>query len=163
MLGSLARLFWSRASLLLSRCQLRYSPSTQNEPHVVHNWSVVTKLLLVISSCRTLVIDMVRSVRIRGRPTHRHTLDISTLASRSVVWPLRSRRTPCSMSLSPTSTTIPYSSWLVDERSQSDEQMEPRSGLPISTEMNWNHKLTFKKRLRIKHIWYFVVAIVSYS
>lgn len=31
-LGSLARLFWSRASRLWSRFQLRYSPSTQNEP-----------------------------------------------------------------------------------------------------------------------------------
>jgi hypothetical protein len=81
--GSLARLFWSRASGILSRFQLRYSPSTQNELHVVPRKSVITKHHLIISSCRTLASGVVRSVRIQGRPTHRHTLGISTLASRA--------------------------------------------------------------------------------
>jgi len=66
--------------------------------HVVQRKSVVTKHHFIVSSCRTLASGVVYLVRIRGRPTRRHTLDISMLASRSSVWPLRSGRTPCSMS-----------------------------------------------------------------
>ena len=116
------------ASLVAPFFPVQYSPSTQNDHRVVQNLAFYQRPLSVANWCRILLGDAVHSARSQGMLTRLRIQGISASASPVEVWLPPSRRTPCSVLPSPTSTTIPSSSWLADERSRNAGPSENHSG-----------------------------------